>query len=797
MLKNYLKVAFRNIFKHKVYSFLNIFGLALGMASAILILLFVFYERSYDRFNENADRIHRIAVRAMIGDTKIRQTYTPAILTPTLLENYPEVEYSVRFDTESRGVTVKTGDLAFYEYRVGWSEVDLFKIFTLPFESGDSATALAEPNTVVITESTAHKYFSGQSALGQVLNIDNDDYRVTGVIQDFPQNSHFKFDMICSLITFKQGLDNTQWFANNYRTYILLREGASAAAFEAKFPDLVKNYTVAGQDFDAWLASGNYWEYYLQPLTSIHLHSDLNGEFEANGNSAYVSAALLIAVFLLLIASVNYMNLATARSASRAREVGIRKVVGSTRGPLIRQFIAEALAASFLALLLALVLVHILLPAFRALTGRALVLPYLEQPLVLPALLGLALVLGIFSGAYPAFYLASVRPIKVLRGRFQSGARSSRLRNLLVMAQFAISIFLVVGTFAVHQQTRFMRSKNLGFNKENVLVIKTPAPLDERSQVFKDRLLALSEVRAVSGSNTTPGRSFNNWGCKPEGVEGSITLNTCICDYGFLDTMGMEMAAGRFFSKKFSTDQKAIIINQAAAKLLGWDDPMGKTINFGRDRIYSIIGVIQDYHYESLHHAVRPEALMIFPGPYDTDENYISARIQPESVSGTLSRIRDIWKEFSAGIPLEYSFLDADYDALYSNEERTGRIFTVFSCLAIGIGCLGLLGLAAFAAEQKTREIGIRRVLGATVPGVMVLLSKDLTRWVALANLIAWPVAFFVMTRWLSGFAYRIGLSWLFFALAGILTLAVAWFSMSLQAYKAAHTDPVKALKYE
>ena len=797
MLKNYLKVAFRNIFKHKVYSFLNIFGLALGMASAILILLFVFYERNYDRFNENADRIHRIAVRAMMGGTKIRQTYTPAILTPTLLENYPEVEYSIRFRTESRGVTVKTGDLAFNEYRVGLSEADLFKVFTLPFKSGNPDTALAEPNTVVITESTALKYFSRQRALGEILKIDDRDFRVTGVIRDFPQNSHFNFDIICSLITFKQGLDNTHWFANNYRTYIQLKEKTSAAAFEAKFPDLVRNYTVAGQDYDAWLAKGNYWEYYLQPLTSIHLHSDLNGEFDANGNAAYVSAALLIALFLLFIASVNYMNLATARSANRAREVGIRKVVGSTRGPLVRQFLAEALAASFIALFLALMLVIILLPAFRSLTGRALVLPYLEQPLLLPALLGLAFVLGIFSGAYPAFFLASVRPIKVLRGRLQSGARSSRLRNLLVMTQFAISIFLLVGTFAVHQQTRFMRSKRLGFDKENVLVIKTPAPLEERSQAFKDRLIALSEVTAVSGSNTTPGRSFNNWGCRPEGFDGGITLNTCIGDFGFLETMGMEMDKGRFFSKDFSTDQKAIVINQAAEALLGWDDPLGKTINFGEEKIYTVIGVIQDYHYESLHHTVRPEALMIFPGPYDSDENYISARIQPENISRTLSQIQEIWKDFSAGIPLEYSFLDSDYDALYTNEERTGRIFTVFSCLAIGIGCLGLLGLAAFAAEQKTREIGIRRVLGATVPGIIVLLSKGLTRWVALANLIAWPVAFFVMTRWLSGFAYRIGLNWLFFGLAGIITLAVAWFSMSLQAYKAAHTDPVKALKYE
>jgi len=797
MLSNYLKVALRNIIRYKAYSFINIFGLAVGMASAILILLFVRYERSFDRFHEKADRIHRIAVRAMLGDTKIRQTYTPAILTPTLLENYPEVERSIRFQAAFDGVVVRTEDKAFNEYRVGLAEADIFRIFTLPLMAGDAETALTEPNTVVITESTSRKYFADLDPLNRILTVDGRDFRVSGLIHDWPDNSHFRFDMLLSLNTFKEGLENPNWFSNNYRTYILLKEGSFAPALDAKFPDLVKNYALAGQDYDSWTAKGNYWEYYLQPLTDIHLHSDLNGEFEANGNAAYVSASSLIALFILIIASVNYMNLATARSANRAREVGIRKVVGSNRGPLLFQFLAESLAAAFIALALAVILVHILLPAFSALTGRSLAMPYMEEPLVIPALIGLTLVLGIFSGAYPAFFLSSIRPIKVLHGRLRSGSRNSRLRNLLVLVQFAISIFLVVGTLVVHRQTEFMRSKNLGFDKEHVVVIKTPEKLGERSRAFKDRLLALSGVTAVSGSDTTPGRSFRNWGCRAEGRDASITLNMCICDYGYLETMGLEMAEGRFFSREFSTDERSIVINEAAAKLIGWDDPIGKTITYGPDATFTVVGVVKDYHYESLHQSVRPGALMSQPGIWGTQEDYISARIKPGDIPRILARIRDIWAEFSAGIPMEYSFLDGDYDALYHNEQRTGRIFMVFSCLAIAIGCLGLLGLAAFAAEQKTREIGIRRVLGASVPGIMILISRELTQWVVLANLVAWPVAYFAMKGWLQNFTFRIGLGWIFFVVAGAMTLSIAWLSMSFQAYKAANTDPVQALKYE
>ncbi len=797
ILKNYIKVAIRNLFKHKVYSFINIFGLALGMASTVLIFLFVRYERSYDRFHENSDRIQRVAVRAMIGNTKIRQTNTPAIMTPTLLEHYPEVEHSIRFQDSFEGVTVKYGDLVFNEYWVCSTDADFFKVFTFPLTAGDPETALQEPNTVVISQTMAQKYFKGEEALNRTLNIDGRDFRVSGVMADFPKNSHFHFDMLQSLNTYSERLADTNWFNNSYQTYLLLHEGASAASLESKFPEIVRNYATAGQDYDGWLSRGNYWEYYLQPLTGIHLHSDLNGEFEANGNAAYVSASFLIALFILLIASVNYMNLATARSANRAREVGIRKVVGSTRGPLLCQFLAESLAASYLALIMAMALVHLLLPAFRALTMRDLSMPYLEDPVIIPALLGLALLLGVISGAYPAFFLSSVQPIKVLHGRFQSGSRNSRLRNVLVLVQFAISIFLVVETLVVQRQTEFMRTQNLGFDKEHVVVLKIPVPLGERSRTFKDQLLALPEINAVSGSSTTPGRSFRNWGCRAEGLDESLTLNVCICDEGYLKTMGLEIVEGRFFSREFSSDEKAIVINEAAAKLIGWDEPIGKPIAFDTDSVFTVVGIVKDYHYESLHQSVRPGALMAQPGIRGAQEDYISARIQPGDIPRTLSRIRNVWDTFMMGYPLEYSFLDSDYDALYHNEERTGRIFSVFAALAIGIGCLGLLGLASFAAEQKTREIGIRRVLGASTGGIMLLLSRDLLRWVALANLVAWPLAYFAMNNWLENFSYRIGLSWLFFVLAGLITLFIAWFSTSFQAYKAANTDPVNALKHE
>ncbi len=795
MLKNYLKIALRNIKHYKAYSFINIFGLAIGMACGILILLFVHFEYSYDRFHEKKDRIHRVAVKANWGDTRIAQTQTPAILTQTFYNDYPDVEISLRMRPFSRGVEVRRDEKIFNEYQVVSSDPEFFKMFSFPLISGEAESVLKEPNLVVISSSTAKKYFKDIDPLGHVLTIDGNDFQVTGVMADMPANSHFHFDMIVSIVTF-DGINSTNWFACNYRTYVLLREGLSGKDFEAKFPGIVRRYPFSG-NYDKWTQNGNFWEFYLQPLTSIHLHSDLSGEFEPNGNATYVTIFFIIAIFILLLAAVNYMNLSTARSAGRAREVGIRKVAGARRGLLMRQFLSEAVLASLIALILAMVLVHLLLPLFGNLVQRQLTVPYQSMPWFALGLLGLALGIGVLSGSYPSFFLSSFQPVTVLQGTVRRASQNAPLRHILVLFQFTISIALLIGTFIVQQQLMFFMKKDLGFSKDQVIVIKTPTPLGTQSTPFKTALRQNPAILEVSGSNTLPGRYFSNCLVQPEGLK-QVTLNISLCEPEFQDVFQLKMAQGRFFSREFGTDTTAIILNQTAADLLGWEEPIGKTITPGSGIPFHVIGVVQDYHFESLHRTVRPAALGLLNGAWDWwSEQYISIRVQAQKLSGTLDFIRSTWDRFNLGKSLEYTFLDEDYADLYENEKRTGRLFSVFSGLAIFIACLGLFGLSSFAAEQRTKEIGIRKVLGASIPGLMGLLFRDFVRWVVLANVLAWPVAYHFMNKWLQNFAYRINIGWFTFLLAGTLALIIALMTVSYQSIKAALVNPIESLKYE
>lgn len=795
MLKNYLKIAFRNIFKQKGYSFINITGLAVGIACSIFILLFVRYERGYDRFHEKADRIYRVAVKAVIGETRIGQTFTPAILTPTFLNDYPEVLHSIRFQDYDDRVLVRYGDNIYNEPRVIMTDAAIFDVFTFSFIKGNPETALTKPNTVVVSEATAQKYFAASDPMNQIIKIRNDNYRITGIFQNMPSNSHFHFDIISS-INSTQGINNTAWFANNYQTYILLKKGITQNDLESKFPDLVKRYLWKNRNYDEWAAKGNFWEYYLQPLTDIHLNSDLNGEFEANGNATYVNIFSIIAAFILLIACINYMNLSTARSANRAREVGMRKVVGSTRLPIIRQFLTESILSSLIALVLALVLVQVLLPSFNNLVNKPLTIPYTENLYIIPGLIGFVLIIGILSGSYPSFFLSSFKPVSILKGNLQSSSKNIGLRNGLVVVQFSISIFLFVGTFIVYQQMEYFQNKKLGFDKEHVVVINTSQPLAERSDPFKAALRKNAGVLSVSGSRHTPGRSFNNIGFNPEGKEQGITLNLMLGDYDFLETLKLEMRSGRFFSREFTTDSLGMIINEKTAELLSWEEPIGKHIS-GLGRKFHVIGVVKDFHYESLHQTVRPMALLMLNGAVQWPERYILVRIQTSDIPAMVSLIKDSWQEFAADLPFEYSFLDDDFDQLYHNEQQTGKVFTLFSFLAIFIACLGLFGLASYSAEQRRKEIGIRKVLGAAVPGIVVMQSKEFSKWVLLANVIAWPVAYFVMNGWLQNFAYRIHMNWIVFFFAGLLALLITWMTVSYQAVKAAVMNPVNALMYE
>jgi len=801
MLKNHLKIAFRNIKKHKTFSAINIVGLAVGITCSILIWLFVGHERSYDRFHEKADRIFRLALRATLGDTKIDQTQTSSEVFRRLAAEFPEIEKGVKFYNPRR-TPVIFENRTFYESRLYAVDAPFFEVFTFPLIDGDPQTALAEPNSMVLSKATAEKYFDTTDVLGNTIRADFSNstgsaiFHVTGVSENVPDNSHFHFDILVSSSTFPGLINEKDWGGADFITYLLLTPGTSKDRFDEKLKEFTRR-NLGGRGFDEWVAEGNYWEYYLQPITEIHLNSDLKGEFEANGNRTYIVIFSVISIIILLIACINFMNLSTAKSSIRAKEVGVRKVVGSSRKELMQQFLSESILLSFISLALGLAAIQILLPAYKNFVGRNLSMPYLDNAAVIPSLLALGLVVGLISGSYPAFFLSSFPPISVFRGITGRSSGSSLLRNILVVFQFAIAIFLIAGTLVVFQQLKFFQNKRLGFEKEQVLVVRNPGSLGNSVSSFKDALRQNSHVSNVSGSNTLPSRSYRNMIFISKDVANKFNLNLCVCDFDFLETLKLEMADGRFFSREFSTDTQAVILNERAVNALGWEDPIGK--NFWSPGVgkLSVIGVIKDYHYESLHQEIRPLALLVAAGNLQNEQNYISVRLSTENVFGTVLHIENTWKTFAPGDPFEYSFLDQDYDNLYTNEKQIRSLFSVFSFLAIFISCLGLFGLASFMADLKTKEIGVRKVLGATVPNIVLHLTKGFTKGIVLANIIAWPLAYFAMNGWLQQFAYRIGIGLWIFALSGILALGIAFFTVSYHTIKAATANPVDSLRYE
>jgi putative ABC transport system permease protein len=803
MIKNYLKVAVRNIIKHKGFSTINTVGLAIGIACSVLILLFVTHELSYDKFNEKADRIYRLAVRASIGDTKIHQTYSSSMTFKRLLADFPEIETGVKFLNLGR-TPIILGETTYYESRLFAVDSTFYDVFTIPLIQGDSRTVLAEPNTMVVSEDTAFKYFGTTDAVGKTLKADfpyglgSVDFKITGISENVPANSHFHYDLLVSSASFPTLINETEWTANNFITYVVLKKNASAKALEEKLKEFTRKY-MGGDKFDAWVAKGNYWEYFLQPVTKIHLTSDLNGEFEANGNETYVYIFSVISIIILLIACINFMNLSTAKSSLRAKEVGLRKVVGSGRGSLVVQFLSESTLMSFVALAIGIGIVILLLPLYENLIGRQLEIHFFDNFVVIPLLIALGLAVGVISGSYPAFFLSSFKPIAVLKDMTSRGKGVSWMRNILVVFQFTISIFLIIGTLVVNQQLKFFQKKKLGFDKEHVLVIKNPGALGNGTAPFKEALRKYSSIMNVSSSNTLPGRSFSNIGFGAEGVDENFTLNLCVCDYDFLDTLKLELAGGRFFSRDFPSDSHAAVLNEKAVELLGWDDPIGKRINnWARERRnFTVIGVIKDYHYESLHQEIRPQVLFLAGGYYKRGDSYITVRLNTENIPGTIKDIESTWKKFAPNKPFEYSFLDEDYDRLYLNEKQTRKLFSIFSFLAIFIASLGLFGLASFIADRKTKEIGIRKILGASVPRIISILNRSFVKWVLISNLIAWPIAWFIMNKWLQNFAYRIDLSWWMFVAAALLSLLIALITVSFQTVKAAVRNPADSLRYE
>lgn len=805
MFKNYLKIALRNFFKHKGFSFINIFGLAIGVACCLMIVLYVFDEMSYDRYHEKADQIYRVGLDGFVNNMAFHGVITCAPMAQTLVHDFPEVTAATRL--RNFGFPVfRYEDKVFSEERVFWVDQSFFDIFTIPFIKGDPKTALVEPNTIVLTRSMALKYFGHEDPLGKSLNADQRrDYLITGVVEDVPYHSHFHYDFLASLSTYDDSRSPI-WISNSYYTYLLLRKDASSKAFEAKLADLVKKYVgpqiqvAAGITMEQFYESGGRWGYFIQPLTDIHLHSHLEFEIEPNGDIAYIYIFSVIAIGILLVAGINFVNLATARSVNRAREVAIRKTVGSRRPQLIRQFLAETTLMSFIAVLLALMAVQILLPSFNTITGKDLAVPYMQSVYTIPSLLGVVLFIGILAGIYPAFFLASFDPAIVLKSETVGRTRKSSLRNVLVVFQFTVSIVLIVGTFIVNRQLRYIQNKNLGFNKDQIIVVKKTDDIGNQIQTFRQELVKNAKVIDATNTGRLIGETFGSSAFKLAGATGEEThlLCTYFTDSYFADTYQIEMAAGRYFEEGREADQQAVILNETAIKELGLTDPVGKQIvalRPTREQYFTIIGVMKDFHFESLHSQIRP----LIIGLYQPNNRgrYVSVRVHSDGTRETLAFLENTWRKFAGNQAFEYEFFDDHFAQIYRAEERTGQIFFAFSFLAIIIASLGLLGLAAFIGEQRTKEIGIRKVLGATESKIILLLSKQFTKWVILSNLFAWPIAYYFMHKWLQRFAFQPGLSVWAFLLASFVVFVIALLTVSYQTIKAARSNPVDLLRYE
>lgn len=810
MLRNYFKTAFRNLSKSKGFSAINIVGLASGLAVCLLIIMYVTDELQYDHYNEKFDRIYRINGDLHFGGHHFDIAQTPDPLGAALKENFPQVEQYVRLRNHG-GILVKKGNQNIQEDGVILADSTLFDVFTLPMLAGDPRSALTEPNSVVITESTAKKYFGTQNyqeVIGKMLVVnDTSLYKITGIIKDVPKQSHFHYDFFVCMYGQLAPYEINQWVSNNFNTYVVLREGADPEKLGSVLDDFVmncveplfKSWNLTREEFKK---QGNYLYYSLMPLGKIHLHSQKSGELEANGNIQYVYIFSVIALFILLIACVNFMNLSTARSAGRAKEVGVRKVLGSLRKNLITQFIIESLLITFISMLLATLIAYLLLPYFNTLSGKALTLQDFFSPWLLPSLVSLVVVVGILAGIYPAFYLSSFKPVTILKGKAAQGFKTGWLRNSLVVFQFAISIFLIIGTLVIYLQLNYIRTKDIGYNRDQVLVIKNTESLGKSAVVFKDEVLKLSGVENVTMTAYLPAQGWRNDSPMFPDATGNpqtaVSTQIWSVDEDYIPTLGMKIIAGRNFSKDFPTDSSGIIINEAFAKMMGFSDAINKPVfymeNFPSTDLttYHVIGVVNNFNFNSLHDNVTPLVLVLRP-----QRASIAMRINTTQIDQLIPAIENVYKKVAPGQPFSYSFMDEAFDNIYQSEQRLGRLSMTFSVLAILIACLGLFGLITFAAEQRTREIGIRKVLGATVTDVSAMLSKDFLKLVMLAVIIAFPVAWWGMTHWLQNFAYRIRLEWWIFLVAGITGLLIALITISYQAIKAAVANPVKSLRTE
>ncbi len=809
MYKNYFTIAWRTFLKSKGYSFINITGLAVGLSACLLIGLYVHHELSYDRFNEKAARIFRVNTEIKFGDNHVDLAVANPLFGETAKNELQEVEQFTRLQRYG-SFLVKKGNENIREGNVAWADSTLFDVFTLPMIAGNPRTALTEPNSIVITESVARKYFDRIDVVGETLTINNTQSRkITGVIKNVPSNAHFRFTSFVPLVENGYATDPTWAGSQNWVTYLLLKEGVDANAIVPLLSRMLDRHvgpqlkSVIGKTLEEFNSEGNFFKASLIALPDIHLHSNRIGELDGTGNIQYVYIFSAIAICILFIAIINFMNLATARSAHRAREVGMRKVMGSRKGALIGQFITESFLTCSGAMLLAIAITIIVLPSFNLLTGKSLAPDILLAPQVMVSLLILTVVVGVLSGSYPAFYLSAFQPVTVLKGTHGVNTKKSLFRNVLVVFQFSASVVLIAATLIVFRQMKFIQQKDVGYNREQLLIINNIDQIGRRrAHALKTSLLEISGVDHATITGFLPVNYYRNndsfFSSPSLEMKDAISMQKWVIDEDYLETMGMRLVEGRNFSTQVAADTAALILNESAAKFLGNHDILEKKLyriideNTKALKEFRVIGIVKDFNFSSLRESVKPLAFM-----YGSDEGGMTVKIASANIIDVVSAIEKQWKSVAPDLPFEYSFMDEDFDTLYKGERQSGKLITYFASLSILISCLGLFGLATYTAEQRTKEIGIRKVMGASISGITALLSKDFLKLVLIAVAIATPVAYYFTNKWLQGFAYHISVEWWVFVLASVMAAMIAFMTVSIQAIKAAVRNPVNSLRAE
>lgn len=811
LLPNFLKVIFRNFLRNKWYALINVLGLAIGIAGCILILIYINDEFSYDTFHEKSERIHRVTTDTKWGDQEGVSFTSPPPLGRVFTEQIPEVESSVRFFKPNDQI-LRKDDTYFKEDNIFAVDSTFFNIFSFHILEGNPESALTKPYSMIITPEIAQKYFGNEPALGESLQLGKDEnsYTITGIVEPPPSNSHIQFDILTSIYSYEDvEYFEWSWVWNGVATYMLLEDGVRTEQAQQKIPAIVDanlpaTFNRIGFSFEELLDNGGHWKYDLQPMEDVWLYSSKIGNpLGGSSDILYVYILATAALFIMIIACINFMNLATARSANRGKEVGIRKTLGSSRSTLAGQFLIESLFYSIVAAILACFMIDMLLPGFNNLAAKNLSFNLFDQPWIFLGLLILTVTVGLLSGSYPAVALSSYKPSDVLKGNLKSGTKGRKLRNVLVVGQFAISLILIIGTIIVYSQLEYMQNKDLGFEKDQVLIIRNSESLGTQQETFRKELLKVKGISSAAITSNYPSEAdFTDFYHPQNSSDKDLMIGSILTDHAFIETLGIEMISGRNFRESDEVDRRSMIVNEKAASNLGWspDEAIGQKIVYpgGNYQTFEIIGVMEDFNYYSLMNPIPNFAFFHRSSEsYDVNNAYIAAKISTSNMEQTLAEISSEWDSFISDVPFEYVFLDDQFEALYRSQERMGTVFGVFTLIAILIACMGLLGLVAFATEQRTKEIGIRKVLGASSGNIVLLLSKDFAKLTVTAILIASPIAYFLMQKWLQDFAYSVTISADTFLLAAIAILIIVFATISFQSIKAALANPVKSLRSE